>query len=73
MSLYLADGINADAVLNYLKESADIGTLVRTIKVIKGDEPIIKIAMKPYDVDALENLYVVGGRHLLRRRQVIGQ
>ncbi|MBO5870420.1 MAG: beta-lactamase family protein [Clostridia bacterium] len=57
MSLYLADGINADAVYGYLKECAANGINVRTLQVIKGNEPLIQIAMNPYDLDAPMHLY----------------
>ena len=57
MSLYLADGISAHAVEEYLKESFENGTRVRTLQIIKGDEAVIKLAFEPYDLDAPMHLY----------------
>ncbi len=57
MTLYLADGINANAVESYVKECADNGIFIRTLQVLKGKEPMIRMAFAPYDLDAPMHLY----------------
>lgn len=57
MSLYLADGINARAVEDYLKECLDNGINVRSLQVIKGDKAVIKLAFEPYDLESPMHLY----------------
>ncbi len=55
--LYLADGISTKAVESYVKECADNGIFIRTLQVVKGKEPLVRMAFKPYDLDAPMHLY----------------
>lgn len=57
MSIYLADGVNAEAVDKYLKECAENGIFVHSLQVIKGNEPIIRLAFEPYDFESPMHLY----------------
>lgn len=57
MTLYLADGINAEAVESYVKECSEKGIFIRNLQVIKGGEPVIRLAFAPYDLDTPMHLY----------------
>lgn len=57
MHLYLADGINAAAVEAYVKECAANNINIRTLQVLKGKEPMIRMAFPPYDFETPMHLY----------------
>lgn len=57
MSLYLANGVNAAAVENYIKECSENGIFIRAIQVIKGKEPMLRMAFEPYDLESPMHLY----------------
>ena len=57
MSLYLADGVNAAAIENYLKKSAENGIYIRAMQIIKGKEPMARFAFEPYDFETPMHLY----------------
>lgn len=55
--LYLAKGVNAENVEKYVKESAANGINIRALQVIKGKEPMIRLAFAPYDFETPMHLY----------------
>ena len=57
MALYLANGVNADAVYNYVKESSENGIYIRAMQIVKGKEPMLRMAFEPYDFEAPMHLY----------------
>ncbi len=57
MALYLANGINANAVHGYVNKCFDNGINIRAMQVIKGKEPIIRLAFEPYDFESPMHLY----------------
>ncbi|MBR6783345.1 MAG: beta-lactamase family protein [Clostridia bacterium] len=57
MHLYLADGINAAAVEAYVKECSANNINIRTLQVLKGKEPMIRMAFPPYDFETPMHLY----------------
>ncbi|MBR5286877.1 MAG: beta-lactamase family protein [Clostridia bacterium] len=57
MALYLADGVNAKAVHDYIKESSDNGIFIRAMQIVKGKEPMLRIAFEPYDFESPMHLY----------------
>ena len=57
MALYLANGVNADAVYNYIKENSDNGIFIRAMQIIKGKEPMLRMAFEPYDFETPMHLY----------------
>ena len=57
MALYLANGVNADAVHNYIKESSENGIFIRAMQRVKGKEPMLRLAFEPYDFETPMHLY----------------
>lgn len=57
MALYLADGVSAKAVHDYINECNENGIYIRAIQVIKGHEPKIRMAFEPYDFESPMHLY----------------
>ena len=57
MHLYLADGISAAAVEAYVKECSANNINIRTLQVLKGKEPMIRMAFPPYDFETPMHLY----------------
>lgn len=57
MSVYIAEGVNAKAVENYVKECNDNGIYIRALQVIKGKAPMVRIAAEPYDFESPMHLY----------------
>lgn len=57
MAAYIANGISASAVNAYVKECADNGIFIRALQVIKGKEPMIRLAYEPYDFESPMHLY----------------
>lgn len=57
MFLYLADGVKASVIEDYLKNCADKGIFIRAIQIIKGKEPMVRLACAPYDLETPMHLY----------------
>ncbi len=57
MFVYLAKGVNADAVDKYVRGCAENGIYIRALQVIKGKEPMIRLAFEPYGFDDPMHMY----------------
>lgn len=55
--LYLAEGISAKNVFDYVKECDANGIYIRALQVIKGKTPLIRLAFNPYDFETPMHLY----------------
>ena len=57
MGLYIANGVSATAVENYIRECSENGIFIRALQVVKGKEPMLRIAFEPYDFTSPMHLY----------------
>lgn len=57
MGLYISDKVNARVVESYLKECAENGINIRAMQIIKGNEPMLRMAFAPYDFETPMHLY----------------
>lgn len=57
MFLYLAEGVNTGVVEAYVKDCAEKGIYIRTLQIIKGKEPVVRLAFAPYDLETPMHLY----------------
>lgn len=55
--LYLAEGISAKRVEEYVRECDANGIYIRALQVIKGKAPVIRLAFEPYDFETPMHLY----------------
>ncbi len=57
MSVFLAEGISAKAVEEYIRECNDKGIFIRTLQIIKGDAPLVRFCAYPHAFDRPQHLY----------------
>ncbi len=57
MTVYLQKGVSARAVENYVRKACANGNNVRALQIIKGDEPIVRLSLAPYEPDMKSLLY----------------
>ena len=57
MSLYLADGINAGAVAEFIKKCSENSINLRAMQIIKNKKPLLRFALEPYELDKPCYLY----------------
>ncbi len=57
MSVYIAQGVNADAVSDFITKCSQKSINLRLIEVVKGNKPLVRVALEPYTLDGPCYLY----------------
>lgn len=57
MAVYIAEGINAQAVEKYVRDCVANGTNPRAFQLLKNNKPLIRMAFSPYCFDEPMHLY----------------
>ncbi|MBQ3231249.1 MAG: beta-lactamase family protein [Clostridia bacterium] len=57
MGVYVAEGVNAQAVEKYVRDSVANGINPRAFQVLKNNKPLIRMAFEPYRFDEPMHLY----------------
>ena len=57
MSVYLSKGVSPKAVSDFIKKCAENSINLRMLQVIKGCEPLVRVALEPYTTEAPCYLY----------------
>lgn len=57
MSVYIAQGVNADAVTDFITKCSQKSINLRLLEVTKGNKPLVRVALEPYALDTPCYLY----------------
>ena len=57
MFVHLANGVNATAVEKYARDCFENGIYIRALQVIKGKEPMLRLAFEPHGFDDPMHMY----------------